>query len=127
MSHTFNTMNAFYHSENEARKTCPVCGKAFAPAPEHAYYIKNNRSILVCSYTCMRKWDKGEVKELKTMKIKAKRYKTIRIVETGETFNSPKECANYLNAGFSSVYKALYEGVTCHGVHIEAVEEGETE
>lgn len=127
MNHTFNTMNSFYHSENEARMTCPVCGKNFNPAPEHAYHIKRGYKNLVCSYSCMRKWEKGEVKGLKAQETKSRRYKTVRIVETGEIFNSAKECANHLNATPSSVYKSILHGASCHGLHIEAVKEGETE
>ena len=125
MKTEFTGMNNFVSGSLKGEITCPICGKTFAPAPEHAYYIKNNRSTLVCTYTCMRKWDKGEVKELKTRKIKPRRYKGVRIVETGEIFNNARECANHLNSGISSVYKAICQKVTCHGFHIEAIEEGE--
>lgn len=46
---------------------CPICKKKFAPAPEHYWKIGNannrhldseNRVHLVCSYTCMRVWEK---------------------------------------------------------------------
>lgn len=45
---------------------CPVCGKEFAPAIEHAWKIKTKNSKgqwtqnkkKVCSYHCMRKWEK---------------------------------------------------------------------
>lgn len=30
---------------------CPMCGKMFVPAPEHAYHNYNGKK-LVCSYTC---------------------------------------------------------------------------
>lgn len=127
MSLTFNTMNSFYHSENEGRMTCPVCGKKFDPAPEHAYHIKRSHRNFVCSYSCMRKWEKGEVKKLRPQEVKpeSKRYKAVRVVETGEIFNNAKECANHLNAALSCVYRALQIGATCHGFHIEAVGVGE--
>lgn len=49
-------------------KTCPICNKRFVPAPEHAYKIGSgykdvrkdkyaNNIRLVCSYSCMRKWE----------------------------------------------------------------------
>lgn len=50
-------------------KTCPICGKQFAPAVEHYWKIGsaysfdsmiNSRNIPVCSYTCMRKWEKEQ-------------------------------------------------------------------
>ena len=38
---------------------CPVCGKMFTPAPEHALKIGEAfSSEKVCSYSCMRKWEK---------------------------------------------------------------------
>lgn len=40
-------------------KKCPICGKGFHPAPEHAWKIGPEQTgPLVCSYTCMRKWEK---------------------------------------------------------------------
>lgn len=50
-------------------KTCPICQKQFAPALEHAWLIGkayldtqayDYRHIPVCSYTCMRKWEKEQ-------------------------------------------------------------------
>lgn len=50
-------------------KTCPICKKQFAPALEHAWLIGkayldtqtyDYRNIPVCSYTCMRKWEKEQ-------------------------------------------------------------------
>ena len=43
---------------------CPICGKKYIPAPEHAWKIgptkerDGSRPTLVCSYTCMRVWEK---------------------------------------------------------------------
>lgn len=41
-------------------RTCPICGKEFLPAAQHSWKIGNHewRKELVCSYTCMRKWEK---------------------------------------------------------------------
>lgn len=30
---------------------CPICGKMYVPAPEHAYHDYNGKK-LVCSFTC---------------------------------------------------------------------------
>ena len=30
---------------------CPICGKMFVPAPEHAYHNYNGKQ-LVCRYSC---------------------------------------------------------------------------
>ena len=39
---------------------CPICKKEFSAAPEHAWKIgyKANPK-LVCSYSCMRKWERS--------------------------------------------------------------------
>ena len=41
---------------------CPICGKMFVPAPLHAWKINVGyyREIEVCTYSCMRVWEKGE-------------------------------------------------------------------
>ena len=41
-------------------KTCPVCGKKFHPMPEHQWRIgpANKTGKLVCTYSCMRKYEK---------------------------------------------------------------------
>ena len=36
---------------------CPICGKKFVPAPFHAWKISGD--ILVCTYSCMRKYEKS--------------------------------------------------------------------
>lgn len=62
--------------------TCPVCGKEFAPAIEHAWKIKVKNSKgqwtqnkkKVCSYHCMREWEK-EVEEERKAKLKEKGMK----------------------------------------------------
>ncbi len=42
-----------------AERACPICGKMFYPLPDHALKIGNEGSRkLVCSYSCMRKWEK---------------------------------------------------------------------
>ena len=42
-------------------RACPICGKMFQPMPDHALRIggENSRQ-LVCSYTCMRNWEKEQ-------------------------------------------------------------------
>lgn len=40
-------------------KKCPICKKDFHPAPEHAWKIgPESSNNIVCSYTCMRKYEK---------------------------------------------------------------------
>lgn len=37
----------------------PICGKMYHPEPEHAWKIGGGeKGRIVCSYTCMRKWEK---------------------------------------------------------------------
>lgn len=40
--------------------TCPVCGKTFVPAPEHAYKVDRKT---VCSYHCLCDWIKKNGKD----------------------------------------------------------------
>lgn len=40
----------------EPLKVCPICKRKFAPAPSH--YWKINYDRLVCSYSCMRAWER---------------------------------------------------------------------
>lgn len=51
----------------EPLTVCPICKKMFAPAPMHYWKIGKarmtncefrTRNTLVCSYTCMRTWEK---------------------------------------------------------------------
>lgn len=45
---------------------CPICKKKFAPAVEHAWKIGNvANSKLVCSYSCMREWERTHTDERK--------------------------------------------------------------
>lgn len=40
-------------------RACPICGKMFHPMPDHSLRIGGEGSRqLVCSYSCMRKWEK---------------------------------------------------------------------
>jgi hypothetical protein len=43
---------------------CPICGKKFIAAPYHGWIIKETekrRGTKVCSYSCMRKWEKENI------------------------------------------------------------------
>ena len=123
-------MRDFYTFQKENEILCPVCGEWFKPAEEHSYYIRKNQKKLVCSYTCMRKWEKGEAKKLFPQsrgKRTSKRYDAVRVVETGEIFGSIKECAIELKTTYSSVRQAITTGCHCRGFHIEEVKEGDAE
>lgn len=41
---------------------CPICGKKFHPVPEHQWKVGYSHNGFggkpVCTYTCMRKWEK---------------------------------------------------------------------
>lgn len=48
---------------------CPVCGKEFQPAPFHALRIGTEwRGKPVCSYSCMRKWEREQEEKEKARK-----------------------------------------------------------
>lgn len=38
---------------------CPICGKLFIAAPQHIYKVKDSK---VCSWGCVRKYEKENVK-----------------------------------------------------------------
>lgn len=55
-----------YYAKILTEKTCPICGKLFIPAPEHAYSVgvRNRKThytkkVLVCSWGCLRAYEKG--------------------------------------------------------------------
>ena len=49
--------------------TCPICGKIFIAAQYHQWEAGYKTvAKLVCSYTCMRKWEKEKVDKRKTKK-----------------------------------------------------------
>lgn len=44
-------------------RPCPVCKKVFRPAPYHSWYIQiGNYRELTCTYSCMRVWEKENLK-----------------------------------------------------------------
>lgn len=55
-----NEMNTPQKTYWDTLYTCPICGKQFLPAVEHAWKIGTMKKYekLVCSYTCMRTWEK---------------------------------------------------------------------
>lgn len=71
-----------YNFYNSLKKTptCPICGKHFVPAIEHMWKIggwgdiSEERRRNVCSYTCMRKWEKEQ--EANDKKKKKRYYPT---------------------------------------------------
>lgn len=54
-----------YHVKFLIESTCPVCGKLFIPAPQHAYSVnvhkKNGytKKVPICSWSCLRAHEKG--------------------------------------------------------------------
>ena len=45
---------------------CPICGGIFRPAPQHIYAIGTpSKRKPVCSYTCMRVWERGKAAKKK--------------------------------------------------------------
>lgn len=51
-------------ARKQQERACPVCGKRFSPAIEHAWTIENRTGKVkkyVCSYTCMRTWERGKL------------------------------------------------------------------
>lgn len=125
MNKTFTSMNHFFSEDEAGKRQCPVCGKMFNPAPEHAYYIGNNKRDLCCSYTCMRNNEK--YKTVMNVSRKRKHGTCVRVAETDEIFESISDCARHLRVSYPLVYRALMSGCTCKGYHIEAMEVGDAE
>lgn len=126
MNKSFNSMSHFVSDSESGARQCPVCGKMFKPAPEHAYYIGKNRGNFCCSWTCMRENEKNNT--LMNVSRKPKQGIPVRVRETGETFESISECARQLGLYQSLVYRAVMTSGTCNGYHIEALgEEGDAE
>lgn len=98
---------------------CPICGKEFLPASQHYWRIGDvpSRERLVCSYSCMRKWEKTPKNK---RKVDRKRV-AVRILETGEVFESVADCAKHLGIPRDRVSKMLYNGRAYNGYHIEKV------
>lgn len=66
-------------ASTEARiETCPICSKKFIPAPEHYWkigtgeYDMDTRIKNVCSYSCMRKWERQQEAKRKERRERAR-------------------------------------------------------
>ena len=59
-----------------AENRCPICKKNFVPAPNHQWIISINHNPRkkVCSYNCMRKWEKPRL-EAEKKKAEERRMK----------------------------------------------------
>lgn len=58
-----------YNDEFMESEICPCCGKEFVPAPQHSYKVKIGRGdTLVCSYSCVRFWEKEQENSRKRRK-----------------------------------------------------------
>lgn len=55
-----------YFESLKRTEECPICGKKFVPAAQHMWKIggwgniSGERREVVCSYSCMRKWEKEQ-------------------------------------------------------------------
>lgn len=122
MSNQFLSMNHFTTTGKWSEQECPICGKMFLPASEHAWRIgRGQKSGFVCSYTCMRKWEKDPKIKLKVCN-NGKKVK-VRVVETGEVFNSITECAKKIGTSACAIHYCIYHGRTARGLHVEKVSE----
>lgn len=106
--------------EAYAKHICPICGKKFFPEYDMfwVYRIGGYKYQLVCSYTCMRKWQLNP----KSMSKPKKERRKIRIVETGEVFNSTMECAEFFNTTRQAIYNSFHKSNGKYkGFHLERV------
>lgn len=72
-------MADLYYESLKKTSTCPVCGKKFVPAVEHMWKIGcwgnigEFRHVRVCSYSCMRNWEKEQEAKDKNKKKRHRR------------------------------------------------------
>ena len=123
---TITKMSGFATASGQSERECPVCGKRFSPTIEHAYKAGTgaNRKF-VCSYTCQRAWEKNPdvlKKGIKKQRSEGNNKVAVRVVETGELFDSIVACAKGLNTSTFTVGRCIYYGKTVKGLHIERVE-----
>ena len=121
MDMNFNSMSNFAPSHNGNSRKCPICGEMFSPAAEHSYYIAENKRNLVCSWTCVRKWEKKQKAAFYGCSNQSRKRLEVRIIETGEMFDSITECARHLGVSHSYARKMLSHKYAYNGLHIERV------
>lgn len=120
MNANYKNMTSFTPLLSRHEIKCPVCGKMFIPAPEHSYKIGEGiKGELVCTYSCMRKWEKNP-KKPKRVCNNGKRT-AVRVVETGKEYDTITKCAKALHVSGATIYNCLYHGKTIDGLHIEKV------
>lgn len=122
-------MTGFATASGLGERECPICGKPFSPAVEHAYKAgKGVNRKLVCSYTCQRAWEKNPavLKKGANPRIKYGNNRiAVQVVETGEVFDTILACAAKLGISTCSVHRCIYYGDKVKGLHIQKVKEGD--
>lgn len=122
MNHDFTGMTKFTPFRSRPPVKCPICGEMFSPTAEHAYKIgEGNKSQLVCTYSCMRKWEKNPNKKKMGRNNGCK--VAVKVVETGEVYDSITKCAKALKVANTTIYYCIYYGKTHKGLHIVKVED----
>ena len=104
-------------NEHYVEKVCPVCGKVFYPGYLMMWGWKNPSDELVCSYRCQRKSEKKPKSTRKPLRSMV----AVRIVETGQVFESISDCAAHFHTSTSALRHSIYEGRDYKGYHIERV------
>lgn len=119
-------MSGFATSSGLGERECPICGKPFSPTVQHIYKAgKAANRKFVCSYTCQRAWEKNPdvlKKGIKKRRSEGNNKVAVRVVETGEVFDSILACAKGLGISTNSVHHCIYYGKTSKGLHIEKVQ-----
>lgn len=104
-------------NEHYKEKTCPECSKVFYPEYLLKWGWKNPKDEPVCSYTCQRKSEKKHY----SRSIKKPCKTTVRIIETGEIFQSITACANSFDVKVMTLRYYIDKGKPFRGLHIERV------
>lgn len=122
MNHDFRGMTSFTPFRTRPPIKCPICGEMFSPTAEHAYKIGEGvKSQLVCTYSCMRKWEKDPKKAKKVCTNGCKI--AVKVLETGKQYESITKCAKALKVSNTTIYHCIYYGKTLKGLHIVKVDD----
>jgi hypothetical protein len=103
------------HSE-ETKKKMSIAAKGRKYSREQCLKMSETAKRYYAEHEHPHKFTEEDYKKSKILSMKR-----IRIVETGQEFESMTECANYLNANISNISNAVKYNRKCAGYHYEII------